>query len=268
MSRPITWQNVSGPNMSGISAMMDQAIENVTAGIGGHRERQLENAEEQRLANQHIAEMLMAEADLEGQRFKNANAGRVLDSEISSRTAHADAARFATGAKQDTLAYAAQMQKITDAVPRNEDGSLNRKEIRRIAAEQLIPSADIDAGMDMSNRVSGFDDVLSARALADRDKHAKDLKKLGRSKSGSSDVYTGFEDAPWWGEGQNAADIFSAEISGKDYTQAEKKYIMAKGTVERSLFSFGPKEFSTAKAKAAEIEVQEKRAKEALRKKP
>ncbi len=71
-----------------------------------------------------------------------------------------------TNSNQDIIdearLYSAKMEKITNGVERNKDGSLNRPAIRKIATEANIPSKHQDIGMDQANATSGFNDILAS----------------------------------------------------------------------------------------------------------
>lgn len=183
MSRPLTWQNVSGPDFTGAAKMMDSAFESFNTGMGGYRERGIENAEQDRLDASHAAKMLMSGANLKAQQFQNANAGRVLDSEISARSAHADAARFNSGTSP---AFAASRALLGEHIKKNEDGSIifDREGYGLDAQKRKL-----DLGV--SEKVAkNFEDnvgITGANAEALRRREVKDAqatKKMGNSKTG------------------------------------------------------------------------------------
>lgn len=199
----------------------------------------------------------------EAQRFDNEHAGEELQARLASSRAYSRV----TNNQQDTAdklrSDLAKMQKITNSVKRNEDGSINRPAVNKLATEANIPSATSDKGIDQANATAGFDDILAARTEALKHKREMEKKRAGSSggKGGVGDVYTGYEDSNWfgWGQGQDDVNELVADLKLNGWTKNEISYVLANSTVKRGLTTVGPKEHSSVMAENAKLEVLKRR---------
>lgn len=186
MSRPLTWQNVSAPDFSQAGKMLDSAFESFDRGLGGYRERLMQNATEGRLSEAHKQQMRVGEENIASKQFENAHADERLEASLASSRAYTKVTGLQTGKAERMLADREKARELIFKTPKNEDGSHNRNFLTNAAMELDIHPDALQLEMASSSDNSGFTTKLAQDALLSKRAHEIRVKNAGSAKGGGA----------------------------------------------------------------------------------